>query len=247
MNSKKQVSLSPLQCFPSELLHMILKYSTNDFHCIIRFSAVCQQWKNVGDFTFLWLNCPLHFYCSQLYFETEIFYGSDLIQAGDRYFTKIRLDDPLPLVIPSNKFKIEVSRYRGSTGCLNQDSRIPGLKPFGEANRIRNDFMRIFAEYHRVWNWYGRWRPVLYRFDDRVSSFLDFYALFTFVAGTALTSLSSIFSAIFRIIRMEENYHLGTISDLAVYISLPYCISSSFPWKPYIPCVSKSNILGNTI
>jgi hypothetical protein len=169
---------------------MILKYSTNDFRGIIRFSAVCQQWKNVGDYTFLWLNCPLYFYSSRLYFETEVSYGNNLIQAGDRYFTKIRLDDPLPLMIPSNKFKIEVSRYRGSTGCLSQDSRIYGLKPFEEAHRFRTDFMRIFVEYHQLWNWYGRWRPFLDRFKDLVTFILDSYARFSLIAGIALTSLS---------------------------------------------------------
>jgi hypothetical protein len=169
---------------------MILKYSTNDFREIIRFSAVCQQWKNVGDYTFLWFTCPLYFYSSRLYFETETMYGSNLIHAGDRYSEKIRLDDPLPLVIPSNKFKIEVSRSRGPTACVNQDSRIPGLKPFQEANRYRTDFMKIFVEYHRLWNWYGRWKPFLKQIDDRLSWLREYYALFSFIAGIALTSLS---------------------------------------------------------
>jgi hypothetical protein len=191
MHRKKNVNVcSPLQSFPLELLHMILKYSTNDFRGIIRFSAVCQQWKNVGDYTTLWLKCPLYFYSSRLYFETEIHYGSDLIEAGDRFPVKIRLDDPLPLVIPTQKFKVEVSRSRSPTACLKPDAQISGLKPLQEAKRIRTDFMKVFVEFHLVWNWYGRWKPFLKRVADRVYSFRGCYEPFAFIAGIALTSLS---------------------------------------------------------
>ena len=136
---------------PSELLHYVLCYLTQDFRDIIHFSTTCKRWKLIGDSTVLWLEKPLFFYSTDRYHEYKTdgaLGGKKLL--GDIFPFKVKFGSSLSSY-PTVNFKVifEVDDMNlASNECM---------RPYEKAREVRQQFMQLFLKYHKLWEFNYYW------------------------------------------------------------------------------------------
>lgn len=157
---------------PTEILNLILIYYTNDFRGLARFSTVCRQWRNIADFSDIWLICDFHFYSSNSCFG--LFPPIQVLAEKEQRQSKIERGDKYPFILdlwsdfprfPSVKFKIVV--LRNETGPLTRNPLNTGSEGRSSRLLLRNDqsfqtlikFMSLFAQFQRLWAWHVYWLP----------------------------------------------------------------------------------------
>lgn len=120
---------------PTDILHLILSYlSHNDYAGILKFRTICKEWKEVGDFSPLWLSCELYItapraYCLRIHTKPFATPPTSVI---------IKLDDViigLPKMI--NKYIINID--------IEKSKQL-------RADEISSNFLIKYRLCHRAWD-----------------------------------------------------------------------------------------------
>jgi hypothetical protein len=117
---------------PTDILHLILSYlSHNDYAGILKIRTICKEWKEVGDFSPLWLSLDLHITAPHAYLllnKAPYYYMSPL-HIG--LFEKIKC---LPKGM--NKYFISTSNQKNTQ-----------LLPY----EVSTNFLRIYRLCQQAW------------------------------------------------------------------------------------------------
>ena len=163
-----------IQNIPSELVRIILSFYVQSWKDAIRFGSVCKTWKFEGDHSLIWLKGNLIFYAPQSYFTAMSTalgrVAGSVTSAGEiRSWTVFLFKDHVVVdhqLFLCNKYKIicifsdeGITMQNGNTIHVSE-----------QAYLVRQEFMRFFLDYHRLWLRYTRWINCLLPYRINISS-----------------------------------------------------------------------------
>jgi len=171
----------------NELVAIILYYFSDRFPDIMRFRAVCKQWREVAQTSSLWLKMDLTFHCSDAFYKAMHEGGGGAVHRRRESVVSVYSEAATSLV-PHDCVTVTVLA-----------SPCQGPPPFDlthptplEAQRVCKAFIAILLSYQEVWQWHARHRPTCVRLASMVSGFLyRGYLLFSFTVGI-LCQLTSV-------------------------------------------------------
>jgi hypothetical protein len=232
---------------PVELIRIILLFFAKDFRDLIKFSTLNQTCKFASDHSLLWMTSDLTFYSPKAY--TKLLLGI----SGDDY--------PIEGMI--------LNMHSASTNYFLSDSYRPVIKvmfnrlkavfyenrPLQEryevSNHVRVWFMDYYINYHKLWRFHIRWRPVFNNFylyyrllDQNMYNILGcFFALlciclYLFSDGFPRTSFSTNNQVGFALIYfiLGSIQFINFLSLLATYFAYYFCnlhsLKPGFSYRP---------------
>eukprot|EP01040_Poterioochromonas_malhamensis_P009683 gene9683-10513_t len=178
------------QCFsdlPAELVRIILSYYTHSFKDLIKFSTINKTWKQVSDYSLLWLQVDLQFYPSRSFLHQNGCYdystGRILQSSLDwklRYNNFPTLEKQLfsrETVFPPvykvyvNQFRQDLAQYKINVQESDQDI----------AYRVGKWWKGLYVEYQRLYNWHVEYVSFLHCLQKPTRMIINIYAYFDFI------------------------------------------------------------------
>lgn len=173
---------------PVEILHIILSFYTNDYHGLIKFSTICKEWKEVSDYSSIWLQCELFFYSTNQYFKA-LNYPYSVPNESLTELKKLKGDnDPrvFNLHDPHTKYPSRIHKI-----CFRKYIPKSHLLPQEDAYEIRNKFMIIFLEYHKLWEKISYKINISRKYKTFFIDYRSYYLSFYFILVPILQSIAS--------------------------------------------------------
>ncbi len=125
---------------PTEILHLILSYQS-DYTEILKFRTICKEWKEVGDFSPVWLSCALTIPAPRAYCERMHLITSTTLPIS----IHIKLSDEiqsLPKMI--DKYIIKIERF--------SSSHENNIQLRAQAYEVSSKFLQKYRLCHRAWD-----------------------------------------------------------------------------------------------
>jgi hypothetical protein len=142
--------VSLFQNIPTELFHLILLYSAEQFPDVLRFRAVCRECREVGNYSVFWLTCELSFWRV-----------GDRLVAGKPAYTEIEIDlndDDKAILQKLRKSQtsvhlgiVSVRRPTSLNPIADYNNVLTG-RPREQAFDISQRFLKIFLRINRIWS-----------------------------------------------------------------------------------------------
>jgi hypothetical protein len=142
--------VSLFQNIPTELFHLILLYSAEQFPDVLRFRAVCRECREVGNYSVFWLTCELSFWRV-----------GDRLVAGKPAYTEIEIDlndDDKAILQKLRKSQTSVHlgivsvRRPTSINPIADYNMVPTGRPREQAFNVSQRFLKIFLRINRIWS-----------------------------------------------------------------------------------------------
>jgi hypothetical protein len=142
--------VSLFQTIPTELLHLILLYSAEQFPDVLRFRAVCGECREVGNCSVFWLTCKLSFWRDE---DDRIVTGKQI-----RVSRKIEIDLNEEAIVPKLRklcpsyIYISIHRPTSLNPIADKNTELTAGRPREQALLVSQRFLNIFRLTNRVWS-----------------------------------------------------------------------------------------------
>jgi hypothetical protein len=206
--SKKEILNSNFRYVPTELLMIILEYFTKEYQGLLWFRCICKEWKDVAEYSSLWLEISLSFYCPGM-------------RMGDHCVHLTVLDYHSNMQFKHNKFSVVVSR------SLEGLSHFKALTPRYQAYQTCLWFVDTFTSWNRYWQeYFSKWD-----YYAQINRLFESYITMLFVLTSSIVMVGPLIATIlFQYFpsATSAGFHFGFVFIYLTLIVYIFSVSAGF-------------------